>query len=433
MEIIHRRAALALALCLAAGCTSAASRDTDAASAEAPEGAVDSPSGADVDIGCSSFGLQLTLGCDDCPQTGLTCDCGNMIAVSVPGPCTSWRRCVRAVDCTAVCARATQIRTDGGNPVFELIYALFTCENQAACQDSAQCVGGKCFHPEPSGPGMCSFATAGSPCRTGDDCVSGHCVSVNGTLMCEDGQPGQPCNSAGDCLSGICPHAGPCSENAKVQIVPPSPTITCSLDGQICQEGRAGEFCDTDKDCQSGICVVFSGGVGVCQNGSVYSPCKDAGDCSSSRCVYPPAGMSAAVPIGLCTAGAVREPCAENTDCAAGYCYATAGAVGLCAGGDLFDPCTTAAQCKSQICVRLDPNRDGTCQSGMDPASCATDDDCLNHRCIMRPPGQPAGFGRDHQCNAGNAGSFCWTGADCLSNNCVPVPGKGPGGGCAPP
>ncbi len=165
----------------------------------------------------------------------------------------------------------------------------------------------------------------------------------------------------------------------------------------------------------------------MCQDGSDYPPCKDDGDCSAGHCVYPPAGLNTDVPVGWCSNGALMEPCAGTSDCQNGYCYAAPDAVGLCFGGELGDPCIDPSQCKSAICVRLDPTLDGTCQSGVDPALCASNDDCLNHMCIMRPPDQPVGVGRDHQCNAGTAGLFCWTDADCLSQSCVPVPGKGPG------
>lgn len=378
---------------------------------------------------CGRFGLKQTQGCDDCPRTALTCDCGNMTSIDILPRCTIWLRCVRSVDCKAVCAKVAE---DGNQP-FSVINALLDCESKPACQSDAQCLGAKCYHPEPSGPGICSWAGPGSPCHTPDDCLTSHCVRVNDALMCADGQTGQPCNTSGDCFSGICVNAGLCGDNARVHIVPPPPTISCQLFGQVCQEGRDGGFCDSAKDCQSGICVTFSGGVGTCQDGSVYSPCKSDGDCRSSHCVFPAAGMNADVPLGWCSTGAVMEPCADNPDCQTGYCHTPPGAVGLCVNGEMGDPCTAAKQCKSTICVRLEPNEDGTCQSGMESATCATNDDCLNHMCIIRPPGQPAGFGRDHQCNGGGPGSFCWTGADCLSGNCAAVPAKVGGLCVAPP
>lgn len=380
---------------------------------------------------CSRFGLKQTAGCGDCPETPLRCDCGNLNSVSVQQRCTTWLRCVRSIDCDAVCAKTT----DQGQPFVPVSESLRACEAQPPCQNDKDCLdgAGKCFHPSPTGTGVCSWGIAGSPCLTADDCVTGHCVTVGGALMCEDGQTNEPCNTGGDCMSGICAHGGACDQNAQVHTIPPPPTVRCSPGIQVCQEGRNGQFCDSVQDCQSGICVTFSGGVGTCQDGSVYSPCKSDSDCTSKHCVFPAAGMKADVPVGWCSSRGVMEPCAANADCQAGYCYTPAGTVGLCAGGELSDPCTDPSQCKSRLCVRLDPNRDGTCQSGKDPAACATNDDCLNHMCIVRPPDQPTGFGRDHQCNSGLAGYFCWTGADCLSGSCVPVPGKGPGGVCAAP
>ena len=317
-----------------------------------------SASGGDAsgEIGCAPFGLQQTRGCNGC-TTNLTCNCGAPVGSLDFPPCNQWQRCLRSIDCAAVCAAVNE----AGQP-YDAIEQVLQCQNAAACEVESDCLNGKCFHDQPSGPGHCSTGAAGSPCNTAADCV-GHCVDVLGVHKCEDGDPNQPCNVAGDCLSGICAHSGACGENAFVYTVPPPPTISCSVDGQTCQQGTAGQFCDKDSDCQDGICIVFSGGVGVCQDGSTYSPCKDDGDCKAEHCVYPPAGLKADVPVGWCSSGSLMEPCARNSDCQSGYCYAAPDAVGLCFGGALYDPCTDASQCHSAICVRLDPTLDGTCQS----------------------------------------------------------------------
>ena len=393
--------------------------------------------GADSDV-CSKYALRFSADCSDCPFTQLECTCAQGMTFPVaPTRCTTWGQCVEGVNCSQICKA---FKPDGSidSDVFLTTYTdLQSCENQRSCQSDAECPGGKCFHAQGAAQGQCSPATTDSPCLSAADCLSKICVtSVNGK-RCEDGALEQPCDSDADCLSGSCPVHAVCpnaSGGDITRLFTPLSNVTCLPAFKLCQDHSAGAFCDSAADCRSGVCVRYPADFGVCGDGSVATRCNQDADCASHSCVVPPADVAALAghtPLGWCTTGAPGEPCATNANCTAGACHAEPEQDPTCTSGALQDPCGNDGECASGICVQLDgPNTVGICQNGLDPALCATDDDCLNHLCLGEGPA--GAFGRSHHCTTGENGFGCWLDRDCLSGHCgPPPPGKeGAQGAC---
>lgn len=380
---------------------------------------------------CASFGAKLIPGaCEECAKDPISCDCGGG-KLWITLPCVGWERCLQSVDCAALCEPKGS-DGEGAPDFFTAQSELQRCLAEKACQADADCPGGKCVHLEDGAEGSCRSGYADTQCASERDCFSGICAGpVDGDRYCQDGSVGQFCNGSEDCRSHICAPSGGCVPTRprygtfEAPLLPVDPD-QCYVTALVCQDGSLAQYCASEAQCESGICPLFPGAWGTCSDGSVGQFCNSNQDCIHGTCL-----RQLNAQVGYCSSGALGEPCTGG-DCQEGTCQAKPGEMTRCYAGAPDDPCTIASDCQSGFCVQ--PNRfveSPICQLGDESSFCSSDDDCLNHKCVVPPvPDQPV---RGYRCTTGEAGTSCWDDDDCLSGSCTPSePPHEAARGCAP-
>jgi hypothetical protein len=120
------------------------------------------------------------------------------------------------------------------------------CAALQACNNDGDCLSMRC-----SEDGICEPGSAGSVCRSEDDCLSGSCPDET----CAPGSAGEACLVDGDCSTQSCAEDSTCAQVYT--------TGSCQLDDDCyagrcvegaCGVGEAGRKCTSPSQCASGIC-----------------------------------------------------------------------------------------------------------------------------------------------------------------------------------
>jgi formylglycine-generating enzyme required for sulfatase activity len=201
-----------------------------------------------------------------------------------------------------------------------LVSGSFGCQR-------ATCEGNICVSQPVTDGSPCVDA---NPCRVGDSCLNGLCVSGNSTFACKDDNPctDDECVADVGCVftpnTDLCDDGNPCTENDQCVdgVCQPGENIClceanedCPDDGNLC---NGSLFCD--KQSVPYACHMVPGSAVVCQ--------PPANPCEKSVCV-PESGdctQEALPDETLCDDG---DPCNGPDRCFSGVC--TPGTANLCA------------------------------------------------------------------------------------------------------
>jgi hypothetical protein len=290
-------------------------------------------------------------------------------------------------------------------------------ETGEPCADASECTGGECesfggasicteeclpyvdvsfcpsgFRCRPTGCGIGLCAPAGSgtagsgaPCTTHDECASGQCADVGGTMRCgrqcyADDAPcrdgdicevfvegecgscippelstaprafGQDCDSDAICRSGDCSEDGFCTR-ACIDHSDCGAGFHCSAD--LCVRGdpsRQGGACESADDCHDSApdCVDVDG------SGRCAGECQAEGCATGFECAETDAGMRC-IPAG----NALGETCGGNDECRSHVC------AGVCTVICDDSPCPEGYECRNagihDGCFLPDESDDGGC------------------------------------------------------------------------
>jgi hypothetical protein len=317
---------------------------------------VDSPSTCGLDGTCDGAGsCRLYLG-NTC--VGGTCDGDAVVGAYV---CDGMGTC-RPGATVAICAPFTCDPTRGA------------CTDH--CTSDADCAaGGTCDLPA----GSCGVTTAGEPCHSDTECLSGHCADgVCCNVACAG--PCLACNllgAVGTCSpvdAGRADPRGICTDNG---------AASCGHDG-ICDGGGSCANYPQGTECLAPSCVGnrlntmgtcdglgTCGAPGVldcqpfrCGDGACLASCQSAADCDTpAACVNGSCGLK---PVGLA--------CQSASECASSYCVD-----GVCCDSACSGLCSYCAlpgspgQCTTVAADNPDPR--GAC-TDKGAASCGTNGKC---------------------------------------------------------
>ncbi len=416
VPLATRRAALAAALGLLAGCT--ASEPTRGG---APEPVVHVSVGLElgelcVDVGSAGEG-GAGSGCDSghCVD-GVCCD----TACDSPcEACTAARKEALAGDGVCGPARAgTDPHGDCAATTVTSCGKTGDCDGSGACRlypsgtacgttsctgnsvDGPVCNGaGVCQDPAslvPCAPYVCSGDACRTPCASDDDCFATSDICDNGICRPKRAR-GQACDGAAECASGFC------------------------SEGVCCNTACTGQCAACNLPAMLGSCAAVTGMPRAPRAAcSGEGPCQGACDGSSlTSCAFPSSAT-------VCAAAG----CTDGSALGAGHCDGT----GECAPGELED-------CGRYAC------EDGACR-----VSCAVASDCAagslcdpSDECVLAPeatcrdaftveePGGALTSCEPYRCAAGACRSRCTgvtdcaDGFDCSGSRCV-EPSAGEGG-----
>lgn len=344
---------------------------------------------------CAEFGIQIELGCEDCPVEPPHCDCLTLgSALLLPEESCVFGKCFAAYDCQRLCRNAPTVEAPEFQPEFvNAIEAMQDCRaGLVACTDDAECGGGQCLFHLTNGQGQCDTGDEYSTCLSEDDCTAGlRCVSS----QCH--QPGGLCNDDMDCtadgvcvvygidMGGLCSTgeaAEPCLTDAHC-IAPYQCVEMASSLGQ-CFAGAVGDPCNADASCDSGVC--FADGVegyqsGTCSTGEAPAHCLSVDECLNERCSFWPGS-----PVGVCVEGTLGSRCLHDQDCESGLCGLNPmGGDGLCVAGEASDPCADDGDCLTLTCTNIGQMQSALCEEAGTPCEqegiCGAGGACFQGKC----------------------------------------------------
>jgi hypothetical protein len=227
------------------------------------------------------------------------------------------------------------------------------------------------------GGGVCPGCPVGTPCNTGDDCVTevcraGLCVAAT----CSDGAKNQDetdtdcgggcgdcgtgaaCGTAQDCQSRVCDVQGCapgllrcCQAPSCADAVANGTESSADCGNAACGPCPLGRSCTADRQCSSGFCQE-----GACR----IQPCAD-GDRNGTETDVDCGGGNAD-----CARCALGRSCVNDTDCGAGACL-----TGVCAD------CADQARNGTETAVDCG----GVCPSCAPGEACRADADCQSGAC----------------------------------------------------
>ena len=397
MEVIFVVVGIIIVLMLMMFMFSGSSSNTTAAAAG---------STADKSTSCTS--TSCTNG-NTCGSTG-NCVCGTLAA------CTG----------SGVCSNGTCLGPDGTD-----------------CADGSTCVGGNCYYKKCTTPISTTTCTKPSDCGTDlstTDCVEGVCLSKPAAYGCNPG-----CADGYSCISGKCvnnykppkcmtdPTTHKCSTfysevcantGCTLNIADCTTQSDCIIFGSSTESSCINGYCacgGITMD-QNYICIsntlypvssassgLYSGsdrildgytdyyslyacGGQICSYGQICNNAKCGPPCTSTSCTN---GYSCDTSTGTCSCNGIA--CTGGQLCVNGSCTNTNTGIAC----NETNPCTTG-ECYYGYCI----NSSGECNIPSDCNDGGTDTDCVNGKCLSKPP--------MYGCNPGCADGYICDNGKCI-------------------
>jgi hypothetical protein len=254
---------------------------------------------------CPALGFDYALGCENCPESAITCPC-NAFPEATGSEVTSFQTgcwygtCFSNVSCEVWCASIAEQAA--------LSLSGDSCPSSRTCATEADCGGGHCFGETADRRGDCADGADGSDCFDAPDCRGGFC----GPRGCTSGGPDALCATAADCAAGKC-------------------VGNFETDGfGFCSTGKRGEKCDSDDDCAPDL--YCHTGVTRCQDGELGAACHENEQCKSGACS-----------LGGCVTGELGGDCDDDDDCHSGHCLRPEVAPGQVVAGTCISGTADAA------------------------------------------------------------------------------------------